>query len=61
MFGIIFLGAQTRIPALKVPEYGTAFIVSSETKLFNLSTVQIVSDHSSEGILCFYDDGKENT
>ena len=32
--------------------------VSSETNLHNFSTGQIVSDHISEKILCFYDDGK---
>ena len=34
------------------------FIVSSETKRYNLSTGQIVSDNFPERIRCFYDSGK---
>ena len=47
---------------IKVVDYTNSktnpFTVSSETKLYNFSTGQIVSDHISQRILCFYDGGK---
>ena len=47
---------------IKVVDYinskTNSFTVSCETKLYNFSTGQIVSDHLSERVLCFYDGGK---
>ena len=56
------LNLELNLRFIKVVDYINSktnpFAVSSETKLYNFSTGQIVSDHISERILCFYDGGK---
>ena len=56
------LNLELNLRVIKVVDYinnkTNPFTLSSETKLYNFSAGQIVSDHISERILCFYDGAK---